>query len=109
MIPADGPQCYNNRRDTPDGRWHMRLGFLLAMTAGLLLTPFLAYETGVPADDDLSQQYVQTIDGIRYQIVTYNAKDSFLYEKSEILGTLGEAGTMLGHFVVTLPARVRKH
>ena len=66
----------------------MRLSFLLAMSAAIFMIPFLAYSAGVPADDELSQRYVQTVQGVRDHITSFDAPNSIRYESVEIGRTI---------------------
>jgi hypothetical protein len=82
---------------------------LLFVTAtAMLAIPYVAYTFGVPADDEISQSYVQTVNGIKHHVQTYSVSDSYQYEKVEILGTLDNGVLIAGHFVVTLPQRIHK-
>jgi hypothetical protein len=69
----------------------MRLSFLLATSAAIFLLPFLAYTAGVPADDELSQAYVQTVQGARDRITSFDAASNARYESIEISRTIHAA------------------
>lgn len=81
---------------------------VLATMAAMLAIPYLAYSSGIPADDEYSQRYVQTVNGIRYHIATYSVSDSYQYEKTEILTALGQGAHIVGNFIVTLPQRIHR-
>lgn len=66
----------------------MRLGFFMAMSAAVVLIPFLAYEAGVPADDELSQSYVQTVAGVRQHVASFDASSNLRWETTEIGRTI---------------------
>ena len=80
----------------------MRLSFFLAMSVAIFMIPFLAYEAGVPADDELSQRYVQTVAGVRDNIKSFDASSNIRYETTEIgrtirVGTSEVAGWIRQH------------
>jgi hypothetical protein len=66
----------------------MRMSFFLAMTVAVLAIPFLAYEAGIPADDELSQSYVQTVQGVRDRVTSFDAASNIRYESTEIGRTI---------------------
>ncbi|HZY99383.1 MAG TPA: hypothetical protein VFE36_07400 [Candidatus Baltobacteraceae bacterium] len=66
----------------------MRLSFFLTMSVAVFMIPFIAYEAGVPADDDLSQRYVQTVSGVRDHVKSFDAQNSIRYETTEIGRTI---------------------
>jgi len=80
---------------------------ILALVSGLALLPYFGYESGMQADDSLSQHYVATIDGVRERIATFNPKYNFDYEKHEISTTLVQWSGAVSHFVTTLPQRIK--
>ncbi|HEY1978142.1 MAG TPA: hypothetical protein VGG89_16440 [Candidatus Baltobacteraceae bacterium] len=80
----------------------MRLSFFLAMSAAIFMIPFLAYSAGVPADDELSQRYVQTVQGVRDNVKSFDASSNIRYETTEIgrtirVGTSEVAGWIRQH------------
>jgi hypothetical protein len=80
----------------------MRLSFFLAMSVAVFMIPFLAYSAGVPADDELSQRYVQTVAGVRNQVTSFDAKSNIRWESAEIgrtirVGTSEFAGWIRQH------------
>lgn len=80
----------------------MRLSFFLAMSVAIFMIPFLAYEAGVPADDELSQRYVQTVQGVRDHVTSFDASSNIRYESTEIgrtirVGTSEVAGWIRQH------------
>jgi hypothetical protein len=86
MVPSCPAECYNGVGK--DRGTNMRLGFLLAMSAAVFMIPFLAYEAGVPADDDLSQRYVQTVAGVREHVASFDASSNIRWETTEIGRTI---------------------
>jgi hypothetical protein len=66
----------------------MRLSFFLSMSVAIFMIPFLAYSAGVPADDEVSQRYVQTVQGVKEQITSFDAPSSIRYESTEIGRTI---------------------
>jgi len=52
------------------------------------MIPFLAYSAGVPADDELSQRYVQTVQGVRNHVTSFDASNNIRWETTEIGQTI---------------------
>lgn len=72
------------------------------MSVAIFMIPFLAYEAGVPADDELSQRYVQTVQGVRDHVTSFDASSNIRYESTEIgrtirVGTSEVAGWIRQH------------
>jgi hypothetical protein len=66
------------------------------------MIPFLAYAAGVPADDEFSQRYVQTVQGVRNHVNSFDASTNLRWETNEIgrtirVGTSEVAGWIRQH------------
>jgi hypothetical protein len=77
----------------------MRFSFFLAMSVAIFMIPFLAYSAGVPADDGISQSYVQTVAGVRDRVTSFDAKTNIRWESAEIGRTISVGSSAVAGWI----------